>query len=55
LAAWHYHNTGQEGGYTGADIDLEPAWKINAGKPNVIVDVDEGVDLNTKILPPTCG
>jgi hypothetical protein len=23
---WHYHNTGQEGGYTGADIDLEPAW-----------------------------
>jgi subtilisin family serine protease len=42
---WHYHNTGQVGGYTGADINLEPAWKINAGKPNVIVDVvDEGVD-----------
>ena len=29
---WNYHNTGQEGGYTGADIDLEAAWKINAGK-----------------------
>jgi subtilisin family serine protease len=48
---WHYHNTGQEGGYTGADIDLEPAWKINAGKPNVIVDVvDEGVDYKHEDL-----
>ncbi|HEV3223572.1 MAG TPA: S8 family serine peptidase [Puia sp.] len=48
---WNYHNTGQEGGYTGADIDLEPAWKINAGKPNVIVDVvDEGVDYKHEDL-----
>ena len=48
---WHYHNTGQEGGYTGADIDLEPAWKINAGRPNVIVDVvDEGVDYKHEDL-----
>src|SRR5664279_1856361 len=48
---WHYHNTGQEGGYTGADIDLEPAWKINAGMPNVIVDVvDEGVDYKHEDL-----
>jgi subtilisin family serine protease len=48
---WNYHNTGQEGGYTGADVDLEPAWKINAGKPNVIVDVvDEGVDYKHEDL-----
>ncbi len=48
---WHYHNTGQVGGYAGADIDLEPAWKINAGKPNVIVDVvDEGVDYKHEDL-----
>ena len=48
---WHYHNTGQEGGYAGADINLEPAWKINAGKPNVIVDVvDEGVDFKHEDL-----
>ena len=48
---WHYHNTGQEGGYVGADINLEPAWKINAGKPSVIVDVvDEGVDYNHEDL-----
>ncbi len=44
---WHYHNVGQEGGYAGSDIDLEPAWKITAGTPNVIVDVvDEGADAN---------
>jgi hypothetical protein len=48
---WNYHNTGQEGGYSGADVDLEPAWKINAGKPNVIVDVvDEGVDYKHEDL-----
>jgi subtilisin family serine protease len=48
---WHYHNTGQVGGYVGADINLEPAWKINAGKPNVIVDVvDEGVDYKHEDL-----
>ena len=48
---WNYHNTGQEGGYTGADVDLEPAWKINAGTPNVIVDVvDEGVDYKHEDL-----
>ncbi|HTB25133.1 MAG TPA: subtilase family N-terminal domain-containing protein, partial [Puia sp.] len=48
---WNYHNTGQEGGYTGADVDLEAAWKINAGTPNVIVDVvDEGVDYKHEDL-----
>jgi len=48
---WNYRNTGQEGGYTGADIDLESAWKINAGTPNVIVDVvDEGVDYKHEDL-----
>ena len=42
---WHYHNTTQVGGYAGADINLPDAWKITAGKPNVIVNVvDEGAD-----------
>src|SRR5450432_879485 len=48
---WHYHNDGRWGGYVGADMDLEPAWKINAGKPQVIVDVvDEGVDYKHEDL-----
>ncbi|WP_153795746.1 S8 family serine peptidase [Foetidibacter luteolus] len=42
---WHYENTGQTGGYKGADINLPNAWKITGGTPNVIVDiVDGGVD-----------
>lgn len=48
---WHYHNTGQTGGYKGADINLPEAWKVNTGNPNVIVDVvDEGVDFNHEDL-----
>ncbi|MFT3703859.1 MAG: S8 family serine peptidase [Agriterribacter sp.] len=48
---WHYHNTGQVGGYPGADINLPEAWKINAGNASVIVDVvDEGVDFKHEDL-----
>lgn len=44
---WHYENTGQAGGYADVDIDLEDAWKINAGRKEVIVAiVDQGVDYN---------
>jgi len=44
---WHYHNTGQVGGYPGADIDLPAAWKITSGKSSVIVDVvDQGVQYD---------
>ena len=44
---WHYHNTGQNGGQPGADIDLLNAWDIEKGNPNVIVAViDDGIDFN---------
>ncbi len=53
LNQWHYYNYGQvnsTNGSTstvGADIKLFDAWKINMGKPNVIVSVhDEGVQTN---------
>ena len=39
---WHYHNTGQSGGQSGADIDLLNAWDIEKGNPNVIVAVIDG-------------
>ncbi|MCK9292300.1 MAG: S8 family serine peptidase, partial [Bacteroidales bacterium] len=41
---WHYHNTGQQGGTAGRDIDLPEAWEIETGNSDVIVAViDEGV------------
>lgn len=39
---WHYRNQGQSGGTPGADIDLVDAWKLETGKPNVIVAVMDG-------------
>lgn len=44
---WHYHNVGQTlRSKPGADINLFEAWKIETGKPNVIVAiVDGGVDF----------
>ncbi|RAJ06550.1 subtilisin family serine protease [Chitinophaga skermanii] len=48
---WHYENTGQTGGYVGADIKLPGAWKVSMGNPSVIVDiVDEGVDFSHEDL-----
>lgn len=44
-AQWHYHNTGQQGGTTDADIDLPEAWDINRGDNEVIVAiVDQGIE-----------
>lgn len=44
---WHYHNTGKyRNSIAGADIDLFNAWKVETGKPNVIVSVvDGGIDI----------
>lgn len=49
---WHYNNMGTApGAVLGADINLFEAWKIETGKPNVIVSViDDGVDLNHEDL-----
>ena len=44
---WHYHNTGQQDGTPGADIDLIRAWDIEKGNPHVIVAViDSGIQYN---------
>ncbi len=44
---WHYHNTGQTGGTEGADMKLFPAWDIETGSSEIIVQVvDTGIDLN---------
>lgn len=39
---WHYHNTGQTGGKPGADIRLLDAWKMETGKRDVIIAVNDG-------------
>lgn len=49
---WHYNNDGSApGAVAGADINLFEAWKIETGKPNVIVAViDDGVDYKHEDL-----
>ncbi|MCH8556731.1 MAG: S8 family serine peptidase [Balneolia bacterium] len=44
---WHYNNTGQTDGTPGADISLFPAWEIEQGTSDIIVQVvDTGIDIN---------
>ncbi len=46
-AQWHYHNTGQSNGTSGADISLKQAWAIEKGNPEIIVAiVDDGIQFN---------
>lgn len=50
LYQWHYNNEGSafvDGFRPGADINLFPAWKIETGKPEVIVAIiDGGIQYN---------
>lgn len=39
---WHYKNTGQSGGTSGADINLFEAWKKTKGSKDVIVAIIDG-------------
>lgn len=44
---WHYNNTGQTGGTTGADISLLAAWGLETGSEDVIVNViDSGIQTD---------
>lgn len=44
---WHLKNTGQIDSTVGADINIEPAWDVSKGNPNVIVSViDTGVQID---------
>ena len=44
---WHYKNTGQQGGTSGADISLPHAWDLEKGRADVIVAIiDGGIDYN---------
>lgn len=49
---WHYNNAGGKPYYAeGADINLYEAWKIETGKPNVVVAiVDGGIDIEHEDL-----
>lgn len=48
---WHYNNTGQTGGYVGADINLFEAWNTSVGSSDVIVSIhDQGVDWDHEDL-----
>lgn len=52
---YYLHNTGQNGGTVGIDINVEPAWEITNGSSNITVAVlDQGVeeheDLADRVL-----
>lgn len=48
---YYLHNTGQNGGTIGADINVESAWAIVRGNPNITVAIiDDGVDTTHEDL-----
>jgi thermitase len=52
---WALENTGQNGGIAGQDININEAWSLTQGSPNIIIAIlDTGIDyfhpdLNTNI------
>lgn len=50
---WGLENTGQNGGSSGIDINVENAWTITQGNPNIkIAVIDQGVELTHPDLIP---
>lgn len=48
---WHYENTGQTSGTSGADISLTEAWSVETGSDDVVVAIiDGGIDYNHQDL-----
>ena len=48
---WYLKNTGQSGGYVGADIKAEDAWQIFKGSSNIKIGIiDTGVKTNHEDL-----
>ncbi|GEM_PF-855541 len=48
---WYLKNTGQSGGYVGADIKAEDAWQIFKGSSNIKIGIiDSGVKTNHEDL-----
>ena len=51
---WHLRNTGQGGGYPGADAGLTSAWDLEPGKWDIVIAViDDGVDLGHEDFSPS--
>ena len=43
---WTLKNTGQSGGNTGVDIDIEEAWNITTGGNVKVAVLDQGIEMN---------
>ncbi len=49
--SWHLKNSGQEGGSFDADMDVNQAWDLETGNPDIIIAIiDEGVDMDHEDL-----
>src|SRR5690606_18325724 len=49
---WNLGNTGQYGGTTGEDIQVEDAWLITKSHSDIVTAIiDQGVELNHPDLP----
>ncbi len=49
---WMLNNTGQDGGVTGIDMDIERAWNLSTGTDVVVAVIDSGIELDHPDLAP---
>ncbi|MDJ0732211.1 MAG: S8 family serine peptidase [Crocosphaera sp.] len=50
LEQWQWHNTGQSGGTTGADVSAEEAWDFTRGAGIRVAVIDNGFDVDHEDL-----